>query len=299
MLLLMHPKKSWKEFLTALLYLSPSLLIFIVFIFYPMVKTVYLSLYLTNPHGDAVVWKGLQNYIVLFTSETFRKSMIASVLFVAYTVPGTIVLALALSVLANVKLRGIGIFRTLYSSTIGVSVASASTIWMFLFAPGNNGMFNYFLGSLGLPKIGWLVTSQTALPAISLMTIWMGIGFNFIVLIGGLQSVPEEIYESSRIDGAGWWKQLRHITIPMLSPTLFFLIVVDTINAFQAFGQFNILTLGGPDNATNVIVYSIYREAFFNSRFGPASAQAVILFFIILILTLVQFKVGERKVHYQ
>ena len=160
-------------------------------------------------------------------------------------------------------------------------------------------MFNYFLGSLGLPKIGWLVTSQTALPAISLMTIWMGIGFNFIVLIGGLQSVPEEIYESSRIDGAGWWKQLRHITIPMLSPTLFFLIVVDTINAFQAFGQFNILTQGGPDNATNVIVYSIYREAFFNSRFGPASAQAVILFFIILILTLVQFKVGERKVHYQ
>lgn len=299
MLSLMHPKKSWKEFLTALLYLSPSLLIFIVFIFYPMVKTVYLSLYLTNPHGDAVVWKGLQNYIVLFTSETFRKSMIASVLFVVYTVPGTIVLALALSVLANVKLRGIGIFRTLYSSTIGVSVASASTIWMFLFAPGNNGMFNYFLGSLGLPKIGWLVTSQTALPAISLMTIWMGIGFNFIVLIGGLQSVPEEIYESSRIDGAGWWKQLRHITIPMLSPTLFFLIVVDTINAFQAFGQFNILTLGGPDNATNVIVYSIYREAFFNSRFGPASAQAVILFFIILILTLVQFKVGERKVHYQ
>lgn len=295
----MHPKKSWKEFLTALLYLSPSLLIFIVFIFYPMVKTVYLSLYLTNPHGDAVVWKGLQNYIVLFTSETFRKNLIASVLFVVYTVPGTIVLALALSVLANVKLRGIGIFRTLYSSTIGVSVASASTIWMFLFSPGNNGMFNYFLGSLGLPKIGWLVTSQTALPAISLMTIWMGIGFNFIVLIGGLQSVPEEIYESSRIDGAGWWKQLRHITIPMLSPTLFFLIVVDTINAFQAFGQFNILTQGGPDNATNVIVYSIYREAFFNSRFGPASAQAVILFFIILILTLVQFKVGERKVHYQ
>ncbi|HVJ47947.1 sugar ABC transporter permease [Desulfitobacterium sp.] len=295
----MHPKKSWKEFFTALLYLSPSLLIFMIFIFYPMVKTVYLSLYLTNPHGDAVVWKGLQNYIVLFSSETFRKSLVASLLFVLYTVPETIVLGLAFAVSANVKLRGIGIFRTLYSSTIGVSVASASTIWMFLFSSGNNGMFNYVLSSLGLSKIGWLVTSQTALPAIALMTIWMGVGFNFIVLIGGLQSLPEEVYESARIDGAGWWKQLRYITIPMLSPTLFFLIIVDTINAFQAFGQFNILTQGGPDNATNVLVHSIYREAFFNSRFGPASAQAVILFFIILILTLVQFKMGEKKVHYQ
>lgn len=275
------------------------MLIFLVFIFYPMLKTIYLSFYLTNPHGDPVVWKGIQTYVSLFTSEGFRKSLVASLLFVLYTVPGTIIIALALAVLANVKLRGIGIFRTIYSSTIGVSVASAATIWMFLLAPGNNGIINYFLNMFGISNVGWLVTTQTALPAISLMTIWMGLGFNFIVLIGGLQGLPEDVYESARIDGANGWNQFWHITLPMLSPTLFFVVVVDTINAFQAFGQFNILTQGGPDNATNVLVYSIYREAFFNSRFGPASAQAVILFFIILILTLVQFRVGERKVHYQ
>lgn len=283
----------------AFLYLSPSLLIFMVFVFYPMVKTVYLSLYLTNPHGDPVVWKGIQAYLTLFQTDTFRNSILVSFLFVLYTVPGTLVASLVLAVLANVKLRGISVFRTLYSLTIGVSVASAATIWMFLFSPANNGMLNYLLYRVGLPPIGWLVTTRSALPSLGLMTVWMGVGFNFIVLMGGLQSLPEDIYESARIDGAGWWKQFRHITVPLLSPTLFFLLVVDTITAFQAFGQFNILTLGGPDHSTNVIVYSIYREAFFNSRFGPASTEAVILFLIILILTLLQFGVVERKVHYQ
>ncbi len=296
---MVHRGKSLQQLSYALLYLSPSLLIFIVFIFFPMAKTFYLSLYLTNPHGDPVVWKGIQSYVVLLSSEMFRKSLWSSLLFVFFTVPGTILVALALALLANVRLRGIAVFRMLYSSTIGVSVASAATIWMFLYAPGNNGMFNYLLGLIGLPKVGWLVTTQTALPALSLMSIWMGLGFNFIILLGGLQSLPEDIFESARIDGAGWWRQLRHITVPLLSPTLFFVLVVDTINAFQAFGQFNILTQGGPDNASNVIVYSIYREAFFNSRFGPASAQAVILFLIILTLTLIQFGVVERKVHYQ
>ncbi|MHB1651754.1 MAG: carbohydrate ABC transporter permease [Desulfitobacteriaceae bacterium] len=296
---MVHRGKSLKQLSYALLYLSPSLLIFIVFIFFPMAKTFYLSLYLTNPHGDPVVWKGIQSYVILLSSEVFRKSLWSSLLFVLFTVPGTILVALALALLANLRLRGIAVFRMLYSSTIGVSVASAATIWMFLFAPGNNGMFNYLLGLVGLPKVGWLVTTQTALPALSLMSIWMGLGFNFIILLGGLQSLPEDIFESARIDGAGWWRQLRHMTVPLLSPTLFFVLVVDTINAFQAFGQFNILTQGGPDNASNVIVYSIYREAFFNSRFGPASAQAVILFLIILTLTLIQFGVVERKVHYQ
>jgi len=295
----MLQKKSRRELLYAALYLSPSLLIFLIFVFYPMIKTFYLSLYLTNPHGDPVVWKGIQNYAKLIASEDFRKSLVASSLFILYTVPGTIMLALILAVMANVKLRGIGIFRMIFSSTIGVSVASAATIWMFLLAPGGNGMLNHFLNSLGFSNVSWLVTTQTALPAIALMTVWMGLGFNFIIIIGGLQSLPEDVYESARIDGANGWKQFWYITVPLLSPTLFFVIVVDTINAFQAFGQFNILTQGGPDRASNVIVYSIYQEAFVNSRFGPASAQAVILFLIILVLTLIQFRIGEKKVHYQ
>ena len=127
----------------------------------------------------------------------------------------------------------------------------------------------------------------------------MNIGFNFIVLLGGLQSISEELYESARIDGAGYWTQLFKITIPMLSPTLFFVSVVTLINSFQTFGQIDILTKGGPSDSTNLIVYSIYRDAFINYRFGYASTQAIILFVLVLIFTLIQFKVGEKKVHYQ
>ena len=127
----------------------------------------------------------------------------------------------------------------------------------------------------------------------------MNIGFTFLILLGGLQSIDSHLYESADIDGAGYFYKLRRITIPMLSPTLFFVTTVSIINAFQTFGQIDMLTKGGPSNETNLIVYSIYREAFVNYQYGSASAQAVILFIIILIMTVIQFKLGERKVHYQ
>lgn len=127
----------------------------------------------------------------------------------------------------------------------------------------------------------------------------MNLGFTFLILLGGLQSIDRYLYESADIDGAGYFYKLRRITIPMLSPTLFFVVTVTMINAFQTFGQIDMLTRGGPQNETNLLVYSIYREAFVNYQYGTASAQAVILFAIILLMTLIQFKLGEKKVHYQ
>ncbi|MFC4023369.1 carbohydrate ABC transporter permease [Oceanobacillus longus] len=291
-------KQRTKGFLKGILFLFPSIVLFSIFLFYPLLRTIYLSFFLTDAKGVTTVFVGFDNFINMFNSPIFLQSIQSTFLFVLYTVPVTILISLFLAVIANEKLKGIGFFRTIYSSTMGISVAAASVFWLYLFHP-TIGMLNVILRSLGFENIGWLTDPTWALIAVSLTTIWMNIGFTFLILLGGLQSIDSYLYESADIDGAGYFYKLRRITIPMLSPTLFFVVTVTIINAFQTFGQIDILTQGGPQNTTNLIVYSIYREAFVNYQFGSASAQAVVLFIIILLMTFLQFKFGERKVHYQ
>ncbi|MDI7743338.1 sugar ABC transporter permease [Lysinibacillus fusiformis] len=291
-------KQRAKTFTKGMVFLLPSIVLFGTFLFYPLFKTMYLSFFLTNARGETTVYVGLQNYIEMFTSPIFHQSMKSTFLFVLYTVPTTIIIALSLAVIANEKLKGIGFFRTIFSSTMGISVAAASVFWLYMFHP-SIGFLNRILELFGVESIGWLTDPKWALLAVAVTTIWMNLGFTFLVLLGGLQSIDSYLYESADIDGAGYFYKLRRITIPMLSPTLFFVITVTIINAFQTFGQIDILTQGGPQNSTNLIVYSIYREAFSNYQFGTASAQAIVLFTIILIMTIIQFKIGERKVHYQ
>src|SRR5699024_9120125 len=238
------------------------------------------------------------NFINMFTSPVLLKSLQSTFLFVLYTVPGTVLIGLFLAILATEKLKGIVFFRTIYSSTMGISVAAGSVFWLFLFNP-TIGWLNQIVGVFGIDSIGWLTDPNWALFSVSITTIWMNLGFVFLILLGGLQSIDSYLYESADIDGAGYFYKLRRITIPMLSPTLFFVVIVSLINAFQTFGQIDMLTSGGPQNETNLIVYSIYQEAFMNYQYGTASAQAVVLFVIILVLTFIQFKLGERKVHYQ
>lgn len=296
---LKQKKKTRRQnFFKGIMFLLPSIILFSLFLFYPMIKTLYLSFFLTDMAGTPTVFVGLDNYIQLYTSDIFRKSFISTFLFVLYIVPSSIIIALFLAVLANEKLKGVGLFRTMYSSTMGISVAAGSIFWMYLFNP-SMGLLNEALGVIGIDSIGWLTDPDWALIAISLTTIWMNIGFTFLILLGGLQSIDQSLYENANIEGAGYFRKLCLITVPMLSPTLFFVLVVTIINAFQTFGQIDILTKGGPQYETNLIVYSIYREAFVNRQFGPASAQAVVLFVIILIMTAIQFKFAERKVHYQ
>nr|WP_280169479.1 sugar ABC transporter permease [Priestia megaterium]MDH3183766.1 sugar ABC transporter permease [Priestia megaterium] len=284
--------------IVGLAYLLPSLLLFSVFLFYPMIKTLYLSLFITDTQGNPLNFVGLQNFLYLFTDPNFLQSMKATFLFVLYTVPIGLVIALFLALIANEKLKGIGFFRTMFSSTMGMSVAASSVIWMFMYNP-TIGVINKVLNLVGIHDVQWLLDPKYALVAVSISTIWMNIGFTFLILLGGLQNIDEKLYENARIAGVSYWYQLRKITLPMLSPTLFFIITVSFINAFQTFGQIDILTKGGPTDSTNVIVYSIYKDAFVNYNVGSASAQATILFFCILLVTALQFKLGERKVHYQ
>ena len=176
-----------------------------------------------------------------------------------------------------------------------ISIASAAAAMAFkMILHPSIGLLNYVLGT----KNTWASDPVWALPIMAILTIWLVSGINFIFIGAGLRNIPDDLYESAAIDGAGYWRKFRHITIPCLSPTLFFQIIINIISAFQSFTQIRLITQGGPNEATNVIVYAIYRDAFFNYRFGEAAARSIILFLIILIITLIQFSMEKRSVHY-
>lgn len=288
----------WIERLLAFVFLAPSLVLFSVFLFYPLIKSVYLSMVLTDPRGRVVQHVGLRNFTDLLTSELFYKSITVTLSFILLTVPTGIIISLILAWLAQSRLRGMHVFRFIFSLPMAISVGTGSIIWMVLYHP-TLGMLNYFLNLMHISPINWLTDPHWALLSIAIMTVWMNLGFQFIVLLSGMQGVSEDIYDSAQIDGAGAIRTFASLTLPLITPSIFFVTVVSIIGAFQSFGQINILTKGGPMNSTNVMVFNIYQDAFVNYRFGIGSAQALILFFIVLVITLIQFKVLEKKVHYQ
>ncbi len=312
-------KKPLRQLLVALPFVAPSIVLFGTFVFYPLIKSVYLGFYIDNPFHTRQIYVGFDQYREVLTSSDFVASLVVTATFVLYTVAPAVVIGTFLAVQANQRLPGIAIFRTIFSSTLAASVAITSVLWLVLLHP-SIGVANEILSALGLPDVNWLgdggwavadhdnafaligawfVDPNWALISVSLATVWMNTGLFTAILLAGLQTVPDELYESARIDGAGRWAEFRHVTLPMLSPSLFFATVVGVIFAFQAFGQFNILTGGGPVDSTNVILYSIYQEAFQNFRAGAASVQALALFVIMLGLTLLQFRLLERRVFYR
>ena len=291
-------RREARSFATGLAYLAPSLVLFAAFVFIPLAQSVYLSFFNTRATGVITTFAGFDHYLELLTSPAFRTGLLATTLFAVYTVPIGIALGLVLAVLLNQRLRGINIFRTMMSSTIAISAAVGALIWLLLLNP-SLGLLNYILSLVGVRGPEWLIQPAFAIIAVSITTIWLTLGTNIIVLLAGLQGVPEEIYEAARLDGARGFGMFTRITMPMVSPSLFFLLVVDTIAVLQAFTQIHLLTRGGPVDATRVLVYSIYQDAFQNFQFGYASAQAVILLLLVMALTLIQFRFVERRVHYQ
>lgn len=287
-----------RGFFSAIPYLIPSIILFAIFIFYPLIKTVYISLFLTDIRGNAVKFAGAVNYGRLIESEAFINSLFISLKFILLTVPSTLAVSLAIALLAHTKTGSAKAYRLFMGITIAVSGAEASTIWVLLYQK-STGVYNYFLSFFGIPPVDWLTSTEFALVSIAVMTVWLLTGFHSTVLLSGLQGIPAELYESAEIDGAGYPRKVWHITLPMLSPTLFYCLIISTISSFQAFTQFNIMTQGGPSDSTNSIVHGLYREAFINFRFGQASAMAVVLFIIIFAVTLVQITATEKKVFYQ
>ena len=290
--------RATKDFVRAMLFLLPSLVVFVLFVFWPLWQNLWLSTYATDPIGRPSVFVGLDQYQRLLQNPDFPNSLTVSITFALLTVPMTLVVSLFLAILTNARLRGVSIFRIIFSYTIAVSSATASLIFLYLFNTAT-GPLDYFLSLLKLPTVNWLTSPATALPALAITTMWLQLGLNTIILLAGMQGISDEFYESAKIDGAAFWDSFRHITIPLLSPTMFFLIVVDTLAALQTFTQVQVMTRGGPVQSTDVLVYAIYRQFYFNGNYGYAAAQATILFFIMLILTVIQFGVIERRVFYQ
>lgn len=290
--------KALKSFLTASIYLAPALIFLVVFVYYPLVRSVYLSFYETDLLGRPIMFLGLGQYRDLLASSRFWNSLKVTALFTLYTVPVGLIAAIPVALLGHLRVRGITVYRTVFVCTIAVSTAIASVIWTWMYSP-TTGVLNSMLVSFGLSPIQWLQDPTWALIAVSVATIWKELGLNVLFLLAGLQGIPDELMEAAQIDGASKWQTFFRIRLPLLSPTIFFLLVVGTIEAFRSFAQVHIMTQGGPIRTTDVLVYSVYRDAFTNYRFGYASTQAVTLFLILVALTLIQFRVGEKRVHYQ
>lgn len=287
----------YKNEKTGLLFSLPSLIIAFLFSIYPLIKTFIYAFSFTDEKGKIVELAGFENFIELFTDPSFYLSIFATFKFAIITVFFSITIALFLAILCNEKIKGIGFFRTIFSSSLGVSISASASIVLFMFHP-SLGVINEIIKFFGGVPLNWLTDSKYALITVAISTIWMNIGFGFLVLTAGLQNISTDIDESCAIDGASYFNKLFKVTLPLLSPSIFYLTITTTLKAFQGFGQVDILTGGGPNNATNFLVYSIYKTAFSSYRFDYASVQGVILLIIIISIMLFKSKL-EKKVHYQ
>jgi sn-glycerol 3-phosphate transport system permease protein len=288
-------RRRRREVGLAYLLVLPSLLIFGVFVFYPFFKNFYLGFYQTPPFpGLPSRYVGFDQYSDVLTSQDFLDSLKTTVGFAFLTVPAGIVLGLLLAVLANQQLRGVGIYRTIFSSTVATSVAVAAVIFGTLFNPVVG-----LLPWIGInPQPPILDNPDLALFGVAIITIWQTLGITFILMSSGLQAIPDELHEAAMIDGAGPFRRFWRVTLPLLSPTIFFAVVVGSIFAFQTFGQIDILTQGGPLKRTNVLTYFIYKTLRQDNNDGKAAVLAIALFAITFVLTLIQMRVLERRVHY-
>ena len=292
------PVSKTKRLPLWIIYLLPSMLIFLIFTFYPFVKTRVTSFFATTNTGALTQFVDIQNYISLFTDPKYLQNLGNTLLYLVLTVPLTVIISLMLAVLSCSNLPGMGVFRTIFSSTMGISVAAGSVFWNLLFHP-TAGLLNHLISSLGGRPVGWLTDANCALLSVSAVSIWMNIGFSYLVLMGGLKNIDDSHYESVEIVGGGFFYRLFKVTIPLISPSLFFVFTTALIGAFQSFGLIDMLTAGGPNNSTNLLVYRLYKDAFVNFRIGSASAQGVVLFLLILLVSQLQTKLTERLVTYQ
>jgi multiple sugar transport system permease protein len=275
------------------LFLAPNLIGFIVLTLIPVIWALVLSFHKWGGFGP-MEFVGFKNYSRMFTNETFWISIKNNAIYSFVTVPASIGLGLFLAMLMNSKLKGIEFFRTVYFLPYITSMIAVSVVWSAFYHP-SMGPINMFLKSIGVdspPK--WLSSSDWALLSVMIMSVWKGVGYNMVILLAGLQGVPKVLFEAAEIDGASKFAKFRYVTLPMLSPTLFFTSIMGIISSFKVFDQIYMMTEGGPGRATNVLVYYIYRESFQNNRFGYASAVSYVLFAIILVITLIQYH-GQRK----
>lgn len=278
----------------AILLILPLLLLLTAFVYYPFVKTIISSFYLMNFKGERVSFSGLDTYAALFASPEFYNSLLVTLVFVPLVVVPSLLFATVLAALCRVKTKGVAVFDILFSLPVAIASSCVTIVFMTLLDP-NMGLINSMLHL----NILWYQDASTALISVAMVVAWCITGLNFLFLVSAVRAVPQSYYESVSLDGRDGVSVFFKITLPCISPTLFFLLVMDTLMAFQSFGPINIMTRGGPSGATDLFSYSIYKDAFFNFRYSEAAVKSVLFFLILLGITIAQMRLEKRKVFYQ
>ena len=282
-----------KGAITAWLLSTPAILLLTIFLLVPFIMAFVLAFtdqrLIPNPNLPTR-FVGLRNFMRLIEDETFHRALLNNFLFAAVVVPLQTAIALLLAVLVNQKLRHVNVFRTVYFSPVVTTMVVVAIVWTFLYNPGE-GFINAFLYTVSFGLLGpydWLTDTRSALPAIMLLSIWQGVGFQMVIYLAGLQDIPKELYEAAQMDGANRWRLFRDITLPQLRNTTIFVVMATTILAFKLFDQVWVMTKGGPQEATITTMVMVYREGFRQLRVGYASAITIVFFLIVLGISLLQ-----------
>jgi len=289
-------RRRWR--IEPYLFLLPSLVFLITFTYYPILFSLRLSLYqasATVPHPTFV---GLDNYTHLWGDPIFRQVLENSFLFLLGTVPVTVGLALALAMLLNRSHVLTTPFRTAFFYPTLLPLVGAAAIWLFVFTPGY-GLIDVYLHGIVGGGVNWLGSPTLALPAVMILTIWKNAGYYMLFYLAGLQTIPTELFEACRIEGASWWQQFRAITWPLLGPTTLFVLVIASISAFQSVDQIWLMTGGGPDNRTNLLLFYVYLVAFQFFDLGRAATLTVFLLGVLMVIAALSFGFLERRIHYE
>jgi sn-glycerol 3-phosphate transport system permease protein len=276
----------------------PQVLLTLVFFVWPALGSIRLALYRTSAFGDRLVFVGADNFTRLLRSEDYLRSALASGLFAGGVTVGELAVSLGLAVLANQAIRGRALYRAALLWPYGLAPAVAGVLCLYIFHPVY-GIVPFWAGAYASVKLNWLVHEWVAMLMLVSAAIWKQLGYNVVLFLAGLQAVPSAVLEAAQVDGATASRRFWRIVFPMLSPVTFFLVVMNVVFAFfDTFGLIHTLTQGGPGNATEILVYKAYRDAFAHQRFGSSAAQSVVLMIIVVALTVAQFRYAERRVAY-
>ncbi|WP_299429708.1 carbohydrate ABC transporter permease [uncultured Meiothermus sp.] len=284
-----HRGRTPSEWGPALIFLLPSIAVLGTFNFYPALYSLYLSLFEWNGLNPQRTFVGLENYARLIGSGEFWNALRVTLVYAAGVTLTALLLGVGVAVLLNQPIRGRAFYRVLYFLPVITPTVATGVVWKYLFDP-TQGVINRGLGGVGIVGPSWLSDPAWALAAVILVGIWKRVGFNMVVYLAALQSIPKTYYEAAAIDGASPWQQFRYITLPLLAPTTFFLVVTALIDAFQVFDLVYVMTAGGPLTATDVMGYYLYRYGFRYSELGFASAIAYVMFALIFVVTVLQFR---------
>lgn len=283
--------------ITAYTFLLPNIIGFLVFIFVPVIASFCMSFTSWNGFGN-IEFIGLDNYKQLLKDDNFKISFINSILFMLISVPITLFISVLIAIALNRGIRFVKVFRTAVFLPYVTATIAVAAVWQLIFNP-SMGPINGTLMKLGIDSPpGWLSSPSWALISVSIVYIWHSVGYYMVLFLAGLQNIPDYLYEAAELDGAGPITKFFHITLPMLSPVLFFTTIIGVINSFKVFDLIYVLTGGGPGRSTHVLVYDIYNTAFKQFEYGYASAMAYVLFLLILIISIIQFKGQKKWVNY-